>query len=455
VDPSGRFAYVGNNGFISAFAIDWQTGGLTQIRGSPFPAEGAYAMALDPSGRFAYVATDSPFIGAFTIDQVTGALRPMSGSPFLAPGGTPISVAVDANGQFAYFADFNLPYAVTAYAINHTTGMLTAVPGSPFAAGSFPFSVATTPGPASLRFSGVLGTGGSFSSDDNYRHAFVGQPNGSVWEIYWDRPMNQGQDLIANFDPHAGSIAGLASTFGFGNVRHALVATDDGNLTDIVFSPNQPGPPRRTLWANFDPRASSLVAVGAYARQGFEVHAIVATSDGDVADVYQPAIFPGPVQVRPLTNFDPRASGPIVGIAGLFSSDQNFEHAIVGTLNGDVTEVFYRTGQPGIGRALLAHFPPSSTIVGVGGFFSGDDNYRHAIVATSNGNVTEIFYNPYLGQGQVVLANFDPAVSTIAGVAGFFSPDDNFRHVLVATSDGNIHEILYSPVTAPMIVREL
>lgn len=109
-----------------------------------------------------------------------------------------------------------------------------------------------------------------------------------------------------------------------------------------------------------------------------------------------------------------------------------------------------------MGRAVLANFNPLvSSIVGIGGFFSSDDNFRHAIVGTGDGNVTEIFYNPWVGQGQVVLANFDPAISSVVGVAGFFSADDNFRHVVVATSDGKIHEILFSPTTPPMIVRAL
>jgi hypothetical protein len=52
-------------------------------------------------------------------------------------------VAVSPDGQFAYVA--NQPAdSVSAYAINTTTGALTPVPDSPFAAGRFPTSVTTT-----------------------------------------------------------------------------------------------------------------------------------------------------------------------------------------------------------------------------------------------------------------------------------------------------------------------
>jgi hypothetical protein len=53
------------------------------------------------------------------------------------------AVAVSLDGQFAYVAN-QLGLGVSAYTIDTTTGALTPVPGSPFAAGRFPTSVTTT-----------------------------------------------------------------------------------------------------------------------------------------------------------------------------------------------------------------------------------------------------------------------------------------------------------------------
>jgi hypothetical protein len=99
-------------------------------------------VTVHPSGQFAY--TVDPFLGvaAYTINATTGALAPVPGSPFAA-GFQSNSVAVSANGQFAYVANVNSK-DVSAYTINATTGALTPVPGSPFAAGAFAFSVTTT-----------------------------------------------------------------------------------------------------------------------------------------------------------------------------------------------------------------------------------------------------------------------------------------------------------------------
>ena len=172
VDPSGKFAYVVNecqtsapqcygNGSVSAYAINRNTGALTSVPGSPFAA-GAYAFsaAIDPSGKFAYVENacstnvNSGCIGngnvsAYTINSITGGLTPVPGSPFAA-GVTPDWVAVDPSGKFAYVADycgigFCASGTVSAFTIDSTTGALTPVPGSPYAAGTVPNTVAVDP----------------------------------------------------------------------------------------------------------------------------------------------------------------------------------------------------------------------------------------------------------------------------------------------------------------------
>ena len=63
VDPTGKFAYVANEGCltslpgnVSMYTINPTTGALTSI-GSPVATDfGADSVAVDPSGKFAYVA---------------------------------------------------------------------------------------------------------------------------------------------------------------------------------------------------------------------------------------------------------------------------------------------------------------------------------------------------------------------------------------------------------------
>jgi 6-phosphogluconolactonase len=158
VDPLGKFVYVTNigspplfNGTVSGFTTDSGTGALKAIVGSPFAAEMIpTSMTVDPSGKFAYVINQgSHRVSAYTIDGNTGALTPIADSSF-AVGIIPTSVAVDSSGEFAYVTTECVTTTcagkdgVSAYTINRTTGALTPLSGSPFAAGPLPAWLAIT-----------------------------------------------------------------------------------------------------------------------------------------------------------------------------------------------------------------------------------------------------------------------------------------------------------------------
>ncbi len=93
-----------------------------------------------PAGPFAYVSNGSANVFAYTISATTGALTPVAGSPFAA-GTNPWGLAIDPSAKFAYVAN-NGSANVSAYTINATTGALTPMAGSPFAAGTNPIGVA-------------------------------------------------------------------------------------------------------------------------------------------------------------------------------------------------------------------------------------------------------------------------------------------------------------------------
>ena len=75
------------------------------------------------------------------MNNTTGALTPISGSPFAADKNA-IGFAIDETVQFAYAANNEAgTSSVTAYTINSSTGALTQVSGSPYATGTSPFGV--------------------------------------------------------------------------------------------------------------------------------------------------------------------------------------------------------------------------------------------------------------------------------------------------------------------------
>ena len=69
----------------------------------------------------------------------------------LSIGVAVLSLATPVFGQFAYVAN-QFSNDVSGHTINATTGTLTPIPGSPFAAGVFPVSVAVDPAPGKFTY---------------------------------------------------------------------------------------------------------------------------------------------------------------------------------------------------------------------------------------------------------------------------------------------------------------
>jgi 6-phosphogluconolactonase len=175
VDPVGPFVYATDTngsppagsiaaaGSVRMYRIDSATGQLVRLGAigaePPTPA-GPISISVDPTGHFVYVgAADS--VSAYAIDATTGLLTALPGSPFAAAGGYANGLAIDPSGKFLYTAN-TTTNNVSAWAINATTGSLTPMPGSPFAAGDAPTAIAVDPASrfvfvANLLSSNVMG----------------------------------------------------------------------------------------------------------------------------------------------------------------------------------------------------------------------------------------------------------------------------------------------------------
>jgi len=145
VHPSGEFAYVTNasNGFpgennnVAIYAI--KTGTLAFI-GTVAAELHPSSIAIHPSGKFAYVTNlGSNDASMFAIDASTGVLMPMGP---IAVGSEPAFVVVDPTGKFAYVAN-SVSNDVSIFTINATTGALTSA--GRMAVGLSPSSIAIHP----------------------------------------------------------------------------------------------------------------------------------------------------------------------------------------------------------------------------------------------------------------------------------------------------------------------
>jgi 6-phosphogluconolactonase (cycloisomerase 2 family) len=224
------------SGSISAYAISPATGSLTTISGSPFPTDpgasaskiiGTNSVTVDPTGRFVYAANNQGNgISAYAIDPTTGALTLIPGSPFAA-GNVPMSVRVEPSGKFAYAINM-YSNDIWAYSIDGATGALTPVAGSPFA------------------------TGGTYPTV--YPTGLAIDPSGKF--AYVANATNGGSSTIAGFaiDPGTGALSPLAgSPFAAGPNTYSVAVHPSGQFLFV-------GSNDVSVYA-IDPKAGSLTPV--------------------------------------------------------------------------------------------------------------------------------------------------------------------------------------------------
>jgi 6-phosphogluconolactonase (cycloisomerase 2 family) len=159
--PAGNMAYLGQSasnsqiGPILICTVDFTTGTLTQVASAQPASAQADHLGLAPGGNFLF-STSGPNhqVDAFTIGA-TGMPSEISGSPY-AVGNVAAAIGVHPSGNFLYVVNENEPYqagsnpsqyagSVSAFGIGATTGALTPISGSPFAAGINAASIVVDP----------------------------------------------------------------------------------------------------------------------------------------------------------------------------------------------------------------------------------------------------------------------------------------------------------------------
>lgn len=143
-----RFVHVANAGSddVHSFRVDAATGAL-QFTGQAFTDDMPAGLALDPLGARAYVVTEGGHsVQGFDVSKTDGTLTPVA--PALGLAGTPMHVAVEPSGRFAYVAarDVVAPGDgwILTFAIDAISGALTQVDALAAGAGSCAVEVEPT-----------------------------------------------------------------------------------------------------------------------------------------------------------------------------------------------------------------------------------------------------------------------------------------------------------------------
>ncbi|QNI37928.1 lactonase family protein [Edaphobacter albus] len=137
VAPSGNyvFAALGTIGDI-VFSLNTTTGATSWVQQLRLNSSSTSdnALAVDSTGSYLYIARSGTNggVAVYTIGA-NGVLNSISGSPFAA-GSQPFSVTLDTTGKYLYVANRNAG-TISGYSIG-TGSALTALNGSPYASGT-------------------------------------------------------------------------------------------------------------------------------------------------------------------------------------------------------------------------------------------------------------------------------------------------------------------------------
>lgn len=239
---------------VYGWSINPSTGALTSLSGFPMSVTlnlpivtyNTYQMTSDPAGHYLFISsTGANVIFVYAINSTTGALTAVSGSPFatlIEPG----NITTDGLGRFLYVcgAGTHEGSSFIGYAINTsgTGSFLTLIPGSPFQ-GALIWQLE---GDASGRY--LIGTSGSnlgFTGyDDDHLYVFsINQSTGAATQA-------SGSPVSTTYSPWTIAVQPASSNgefvysfsindtdTGFNPIEGYQLNTTTGALTRITGSP--------------------------------------------------------------------------------------------------------------------------------------------------------------------------------------------------------------------------
>jgi 6-phosphogluconolactonase len=199
---------------------------------------------------FLYVPTGISQIEGYTIDQTSGALTAITGSPFAAQSEDD-TVTTDPKGQFL-FVGGRFSSLVSAYQINPSTGALTPAPGSPFQSFNVVFANSLTVDSTGS----FLYVGQTFSTNPVAVFA-INATTGALSEVSGS-PFPLGVAVL-QANPAAGYLFGIADDTGTSGDQHIHVFSINPNSGAPTAVANSPFPTVSTPFALTVPPSGSFV----------------------------------------------------------------------------------------------------------------------------------------------------------------------------------------------------
>lgn len=223
-----------------------------------------------------------------------------------------------------------------------------------------------------------------FTPDDNFQHAITATSDGDLYEVYWEDPhAPKGPKHLLTLDSVAGLHVGMVGFFTPDeSFRNAVVVNDDGEIHQIYFDADNP-PQEDTFSSSLNLDAIAGIA-GFIDPTDNSCNIIVAAKHGPVFNIH---FLPGQANETSsqLTDFHE----PVANVSAFFSPETKIWHIIVLTQSGKLYD-YTRTAQSELGKTLLTTM---SNVVDIASYYSANDNFNHVILGTGDGNLHEVFYS--------------------------------------------------------------
>ncbi|GAC1425947.1 MAG: hypothetical protein NVSMB54_11420 [Ktedonobacteraceae bacterium] len=284
----------------------------------------------------------------------------------------------------------------------------------------------------------ILGISGYYTDDTRTQHIIVATTDGNVYEVHWN------QTVTPTVSTSFAHFNGLSSIAGFyspdDTFEHTITSTADGNLHELYFK--EPGSAQRRdplIYLNSLFPANGMA--GFYSSGDNLRHVIVANRNGNPLDItFSQQQAPGALESKTsVTNAE------IASLSGFFAPSDNSRHIIMALKNGDVYDIDYPDQQhvpATVGQNFLrVRF--NEPVMNVSAFFSSDTNFCHIVVLTAGGQLHDHSYQLQTGEQRSTQLTSAP-LSRVADITSYYTAYDGLRHVVFATTDGNLHEITYT-----------
>jgi hypothetical protein len=156
-------------------------------------------------------------------------------------------------------------------------------------------------------------------------------------------------------------------------------------------------------------------------------------------------------------------SSSIYGVAGYYSETDctqhlgGMQHVVVATTDGTLHEMHWNKDIHVTAPQPLRHLPGSAPVKfpdihSLSGFYTCDDNFQHVIVATEDGRLHEVYFtdSQHVNVRSPLYKLPTTAGRSHIGQAGFYTSDgDNLRHATVGGADSVLHEVVWNAQVTP------